>query len=170
MTPYTQNMKISIMGKKPDALYGGALLLIVGIAVAGYGGYDYTQQSDAIEEATTVDATVTETSINRVAERRGRSGFEPKVTFEYEYEGKSYTSKNLYPAQLTTNYDERSEAESVLEEYTAGDTVTAYVNPNSPGKAFLKAKKTNGPLKIAAFGGVVGLMGCVYVVRGLRRS
>ncbi|MFC4448310.1 DUF3592 domain-containing protein [Halorussus aquaticus] len=163
MSPDTN---ITLGGKELDPVRGGLLMIVVGIAVAGFGVYDYTQQSDAISNAVTVNATITETSVESVPQRRGGPDYRPEVTFDYRYEGNSYTSSNLYPTSFSSNYDTESAAQSAIEGYEAGDTVTAYVNPDSPGSAFLKQKKSNGPLKIAAIGGLLVLIGGVSVLRG----
>nr|WP_240147558.1 DUF3592 domain-containing protein [Halorussus sp. JP-T4] len=145
-------------------------MLVIGVAVAGFGGYDYLQQSDAISDAVTVEATITGTNVESVSQRRGGPAYRPEVTFDYRYDGSDYTSNNLYPATFTANYDTKSEAESVLQGYEAGETVTAYVDPNSPGSAFLEQKKSDGPLKLAAIGGLLALIGGVSAFRGLRAA
>ncbi|MFC6723666.1 hypothetical protein ACFQE1_04540 [Halobium palmae] len=42
---------IKIGDKELGMLPGGILALVLGLAVAGYGAYDYTQQSAAIENS-----------------------------------------------------------------------------------------------------------------------
>ena len=161
---------ISIGGKELDPVRGGALMLVLGLAVAGYGGYDYLQQSGAISNAVAVEATVTGTDVESVAQRRGGPEYRPEVTFDYRYEGRSYASSNLYPATFTVNYDTKSAARSVVAEYEEGATVTAYVDPDAPGRAFLERKRSNGPLKLAAIGGLLALIGVASAVRGVRES
>lgn len=153
---------------KIDRTHFGALLLVVGLAVAGYGVYDYTQQSDAVAEAVTVNATITDTGIERISRRRSSPDYEPTVTFDYRYRGESYTAHDIYPAAITPSYDTKSKARSVIDGYETGDTVTAYVVPSSPGNGFLEDRTTNEPLKFVFLaGGALILIGGTHVVKGL---
>jgi hypothetical protein len=142
---------IKVGNKELGILRGGMLALVVGLAVAGVGAYDYTQQSAAIESSVEVDATITGKNVNSVI-TSGTSQFNPEVNFEYSYEGESYTSNNLYPASASKNYDTKSAAQSAMDEYEQGETVTAYVDPDSPGDAFLKNEKSSSSLWFAALG------------------
>ena len=47
---------ISVDG--PKTLKGALALLLIGLAVTGYGAYDYTQQSDAVADAVEVGAAI----------------------------------------------------------------------------------------------------------------
>jgi len=142
------------------------VILVFGLVAGGYGTYDYQQQAGKIDDAVTVNATVTDTNIRTVSQRRGRVDYEPQVTFEYQYRGESYTGNDIHPATVSRDYDSESKAESVLAAYDVNSTVTAYVPPNAPGDAFLEAEKSNEPLKFAGIGVL-----CVLVAGGslLRR-
>ena len=157
---------LSIGDKELDPLRGGLLLLVLGVGIAGFGAYDYVQQSDAISNAVSVEATIVETDVESVAQRRGGPDYRPEVTFEYTYSRQSYTASNLYPATVTSDYDTRSAAESALEGYDEGETVTAYVNPGNPGNAFLTNQRSTGPLKLVAIGGVMATIAVISVFRG----
>lgn len=150
----------------PSSTWAPIVILVVGLAMGGYGAYDYQQQAGKIDNAITVNATVTDTDVRTVSQRRGRVDYEPQVTFEYRYRGDSYTGNDIHPASVSRDYDTRSEAESVLTAYDVNSTVTAYVPPNAPGDAFLEAEKSNEPLKFAGIGAL-----CVLVAGGslLRR-
>ncbi|MFC6835997.1 DUF3592 domain-containing protein [Halomarina ordinaria] len=161
------DFSISIGGRELDPVRGGALALVVGLLVTGVGAYDYTQQSDAVANAVEVDATVTETGTESVSQRRGGPEYRPTVSFDYRYEGTAYTSDDVFPSAVTSTYDTRSAAESALQGYETGDTVTAYVDPDSPSEAFLTDRRSNGPLKFVAIGGLFVLVGGASVVRGL---
>jgi hypothetical protein len=153
---------IKVGDKELGMLPGGMLALVIGMAVAGFGAYDYTQQSAAIEDSVEVDATVTDKHVDSIM-TSGTTQFTPEVSFEYNYEGESYTSNNLYPSSASKNYDTKSGAQSAMEEYEQGETVTAYVNPESPGDAFLKNEKSSSPLWFAALG-VAFIFGGVYAL------
>ncbi|WP_244605518.1 DUF3592 domain-containing protein [Halorussus marinus] len=73
------------------------------------------------------------------------SRYRPRVTFDYTYEGGSYTSTNVYPGELPREFGNEDEARAQLADDGPGDTVTAYVPPDSPGEAFLKHTTTGKP-------------------------
>lgn len=135
------------------------LILLIGVAAATFGVYDYVQQNQAVENAVEVDATVVETGVDSVSSRRGGPDYKPTATYEYSYGGESYTSSNVFPSMVSKDYDTRSSAESALGEYEAGETVTAYVNPDSPSDAFLLNETSNSPLLFTAIGGALALVG-----------
>lgn len=135
------------------------LIFLVGVGAATFGVYDYVQQNQAVESAVEVDATVVETGVDTVSSRRGGPDYRPTATYEYSYEGESYTSSNVFPSMVSKDFDTRSRAESALSEYEAGETVTAYVNPNSPNDAFLLNETSNSPLWFTAIGGAFALVG-----------
>lgn len=132
-----------------------ALLLTAG--AIGYGGYDYIQQSNAIDDAVAVNATVTETDIEQTGGRRGID-YTADVRFTYEYEGTEYTSDRLFPSTLRPTYDTESKAESVLEPYETNETVTAYVDPSDPANGFLEQRRTDSPFVLSGIGAFLFLL------------
>ena len=108
--------------------------------------------------AVEVDATITDTGIDTVSTRRSGVDYKPTVSFEYRFEGTAYTAHNIYPSAVESDYGTRADAEAELEPYAVGNTVTAYVAPDTPGSAFLKNEQSNSPLKFAAIGGIVLLL------------
>lgn len=142
-------------------------MLVVGLAITGFGTYDYLNQSEAMSDAVAVDATVTGTEVDSVSQRRGGPDYRPVVTYEYTYDGASYTSRNRYPATFEPDYETRSAAEAELQGYERGEPVTAYVNPDAPSEAFLVKETSSGPLKLAGIGGVIVVVGGVSILRGL---
>ena len=141
------------------------LALIVGIGDVGYGAYSYSAQSAALESTETVDATIVSTSIERINERRGMDDHSPQATFNYTYEGKTYTSSNMYPGGVEHTFETREDARVQLESYEPGATVTANVPSNAPENAFLKHETSNRPLYIIALGGILILGTLVSIVR-----
>jgi len=162
--------KLSLRGTDLSPALGGILMLVIGLALTGYGAYDYVQQSEALDDTETVDAAITDTGIEEIQQRRGRVDYEPTVTFEYSYGGETHTSSQLYPAAIAPDYDTRSAAESQLAEYQTGETVTAYVDPDSPGSAFLRAERSGATLKFAGIGALLAIVGGVGAFRRLRES
>lgn len=149
---------ISIGSDLLGSVRGGLLLLVLSIAITGFGVYDYTQQSDAVASAVEVDATITDTGVDTVSTRRGGVDYKPTVSFEYRFEGTQHTAHNIYPSAVEPDYGTRADAEAELEPYAVGSTVTAYVDPDTPGSAFLKDEESNSPLKFAAIGGIAFLL------------
>jgi hypothetical protein len=146
----------------PSGTLQVVLAVLLGLGTMGYGAYSYTAQSSALDSAVTVDATVVSTSVETVAKRRG-TGYAPQATFDYTYDGESYTSSKVYPEKLPREFDTAEDARAQLEEYEPGGTVTAYVSPDSPGEAFLEHESSTKPLIVIGFGAVV-LLGTVASV------
>ncbi|MFD1599881.1 DUF3592 domain-containing protein [Halobellus rarus] len=158
-------LNLSIGSDGPDSPRIALLMIVVGVVVAGYGGYDYTQQSDAVENAVEVGATVVETGIEESSSRRGGTEYRPAVEFEYRYDGANYTGTDVYPASTQSNFDTEDAARSVLDGYGEGERVTAYVDPSAPSEGFLKAQESNAPMKVAGLGVLFALFGVVSVLR-----
>ncbi|WP_256300717.1 DUF3592 domain-containing protein [Haloarchaeobius salinus] len=161
----TPDLSITAAGRKLGLVRGGFAILLVGCAVLGYGAYDYQQQSDALQGATTVNATVTETGIEQLPQRRGSPDYRPTVTYEYRYEGTSYTSHNVYPGSAGPRFETRSDAEAELGAYENGSVVTAYVQPDAPGESYLAQQRTDAPLKLVGMGGLFVLVGLGSVLK-----
>ena len=160
-------MELSVRGTPIEVTKGTVLLLLIGLALLTYGGYDYVQQSDAVDDAVTVEATVVEASVSESTSGRGVS-YHPIVEFTYEYRGTEYTGDQLLPGSIESSYDTRSDAESAVEPYDAGTTVTAYVDPAEPSEGFLERRTSGGPVEFVAIGGVVLLVTGLHAV-GARR-
>lgn len=144
-----------------------AVALLLGLGILGYGYIDYTSQGDRLENAVEVDATILETH----TERSGSTStdttdatYYPVVEFEYTFEGTTYTSSNLYPTTIDTGHSDESSAEAAIADYEEGETVTAYVDPDDPGEAFLR-DETDTPVLLFLVGGVLVLGGIGILVR-----
>jgi len=146
----------------PSGTLQAVLVVLLGLATLGYGAYSYNAQTSALDSAVEVDATVTSTSVEENTQRRGVS-YTPQATFSYRYEGEERGSSNVYPGTLPREFDSRESAESALEGYESGETVTAYVPPESPDEAFLKHETSNKPFFVMGVG-VLFLLGAVYSV------
>lgn len=151
----------------PDSLAGAILYIVIGLAIASYGGYDYIQQTEAVRDSVQVDATVTELSIETDRGTSSNPGIEyqPAAEFEYTYSGTQYTGTKVYPAEIEQNYETRSAAESAIESYEQGGETTAYVEPDEPSDAFLKNKTSNAPIIAIGIGGIFALLSTVSAVR-----
>jgi len=136
-----------------------AILLVVGLTLVGYGAVGYVQASTALSDTVEVDAQITETNIEEVTAFRGDTMYAPAATFEYRYQGATYTSDHVFPAGTTERYRSRETAESLLAEFPAGETVTAYVSPGEPGEAFLRDARSDTSGRFFVFGGFIALVG-----------
>ena len=156
---------VSIDG--PDSLAGALLYVVIGLAIASYGGYDYIQQTEAVRDSVQIDATVTELSIETDSGTSSNPGveYEPTVAFEYTYDGTQYTGTKLYPADIEQNYETRSAAKSAIDGYERGAQTTAYVDPDEPSDGFLKNKTSNAPLVALGLGGVFTLFAVISAGR-----
>ena len=141
------------------------IVVVLSVGLVGYGGYDYTQQSEAVANAVEVDATVVETGVEESSSRRGGVEYHPTVEFRYRYDGANYTGTDVYPASTQSNFDTERAAESVLDGYGEGERVAAYVDPNAPAAGFLKAEESTAPMKVIGVGGLFALFGVVSVLR-----
>ncbi|KDS90782.1 hypothetical protein FK85_10230 [Halorubrum saccharovorum] len=150
----------------PNTVRGAVLMLMIGLAATGYGAYDYTQQSNAVDDAVEVDATVTELDIESTSTgSEAGVDYRPTVRFTYEYEGTEYASTNVFPSAITSNYDTESAARSVIEGYAVGESATAYVDPSDPDAAFLKDRTSNAPLVAIVIGLLFALVGGRSAIR-----
>jgi hypothetical protein len=147
-------MELSLGGVPVRLTPTTVVLVLLCLGAIGYGGYDYTQQSQAIEDAVAVNATVTETAIEEDSASRGIE-YEVTVVFTYEYEGSTYESDRLYPTTFSPTFETESKAKSVLAPYERNETATAYVEPSAPDGAFLEARRTSGPLWLAGGAGLI---------------
>ncbi len=146
-------MNVSVRGTPATITTATVVLLLVGLGIAGYGGYDYLQQQEAIDDAVPVESTVVDTAIDRSAGR----GLHYRVTVNhtYRYNGTGYTSEQVFPGSIAPSYNVREDAEDVIEPYEPNATVTAYVDPDSPGRAFLERRATWGPFQFVGIGGLI---------------
>ncbi|GAB7093753.1 hypothetical protein JCM30237_09050 [Halolamina litorea] len=161
---------VRIGGREVDPVRGGALLLVVGLAVGGFGAYDYQQQQAALDDSVAVNATVQEAGVESVG-GASSSGvdYRPTATFTYRYGGENYTSHSVFASASTPNYDTRSAAEAVLADYEDGKAATAYVDPDSPSDAFLVRQPADSPMTAGFIGAVVALLGLGSLLTGYRR-
>jgi hypothetical protein len=135
-----------------------ALLLLLAVGLIGFGGYDYAQQSQAVNNAVAVQATVTDARVDRMDGGRGID-YEPEIRYTYQYQGETYTSEQVFPSTGVRTYSDRSSAEAVVESYEPGTTVRAYVSPADPTDAFLIRERTPWPLRAIAVGGLLSVIG-----------
>jgi hypothetical protein len=145
-----------------------ALVVILGLGVIGYGAYSYTSQNADLDSAASVEATVVSTSVETSPQRRG-TAYHAQATFNYTYDGETYTSSRVYPGELPREFDSKRAAREALGGYEPGSTVTAYVPAGAPQNAFLKHERSNKPFFVMGFGGLFVLVGVYSALKELYR-
>jgi hypothetical protein len=142
-----------------------ALALVIGVACIAGGVYLTSDAYAATLSAEEVDAVVLESSVGAVS--GDDREFRVHVTYEYTYDGETHTSDNIYAgAGDNDRFSVRGNAESFLEDYQEGDTVTANVNPDDPSQAHLESG-----IRVTSLVGyaVLVLVGLVAVAGGLKQ-
>lgn len=155
-------MEINIDG--PSGPLQLLAVVLIGLGTIGYGGYSYLSQTAALDSAVEVNATVSETSVEKNVKKRGDS-YTPQATFNYTYEGTQYTSSKVYPGKLPREFGSREKARAKLAGYAPGETVTAFVPQESPGNAFLMYERSNKPFLVMGFGVLFVLGGLVSAIK-----
>lgn len=153
------DMERSVGGINIHLSTGVVVVLLLCLGSLGYLAHDYHEQVSVLDDAEEVEATVMDVGI----EEEGRRGtrYRPSVEYEYEYDGSTHTSDNVFPGSFERTYDTEAEAREVLEPHTEGQVTTAYVDPSDPETAFLERETTNQPIW---YGGIVAF---VLVLTGL---
>jgi hypothetical protein len=132
--------------------------LLVGVGLAGAGGYLWHDHNRAVETAEPTEATVTSSSV--AVDRMGSDGpnYRPDVTYEYAVDGNTYRSSNVFPTPGRLWRSDRSWARDVVADYPEGETVTAYYDPDDPSQAFLVDDRTPLiPLVMVGLGGLAAV-------------
>ena len=110
-----------------------------------------------------VDATLLDVSVEKHSGKGDT--YSPVATYNYTYEGETFTSSNVYPGTLPREFGSREKARDQIDG-GPGDTVTAYVPTDAPGNAFLEHEQSDKPLLVVGFGVLFVLGAAYYVLRG----
>jgi len=163
-------MRINILGgeERINSSAGialAAIFTVAGVALAGYGFTQYQGQTENIENAVNITATVTDTDVRTDSSRRGRIDYQAEIRFNYRYEGENQSSNYIYPLDSDKEFDSESNAEEYLEDYLPGQEVDAFVNPENPSEAFLNAQRSNQPLILMIIGSLMAILGSIKTVQ-----
>lgn len=140
-----------------------ASILFFGVAMLGYGAYSHTSQSEALDSTETVNATITSSSVEYLTGKGGE--YRPQATFNYTYEGETYSSSTIYPGGVTKTFLTEQKAQTEIEEYDPGAIVTVHVPTDTPGDAFLKTDTTDRPLYFLGAGALLSVVSIGLIVR-----
>lgn len=156
---------------------GGLVIAGLGTVVAWNGWTAYDDEQQAVDNAVEVQAEVTDIRVTEHEERvdiedggtRTRTRYAPQLSFEYDFEGETYTAGNRHPpaggVDAIPRYGSESQAREALASYTVGETVTAHVNPANPGEGFLeRGTNTVRNLGLVAVGGIVSAAGLAFLI------
>jgi len=146
-------MEFTVRDTSVRVTKGTVIIVLVCLAGITFGGYDYVQQSEAVDDAVTVEATIEEASVYQ-SESRGSSDYYVQIEFTYQFQGAQYTGDQLFPGSISPSYDTRADAQLAIEPYEAGETVTAYVDPADPSDGFLERQTITSPFEVMAIGGL----------------
>jgi len=158
---------LAVLQTGPGGVALGVVLALAGAAVAGYGVVRHRRQRARIERSEPVRATVTGVAVTesedvRDVEDGGQHTdrrYGTNVSFEYTYDGEAYEVSNRYPdsGAVSVTWDAKRAAEDHVEAFEEGGQVTAHVDPERPGEAFLEATPTWGRnVTLVAFGLLFG--------------
>lgn len=156
-------MRITVRGTTLRLSRLGAVGLVVSLLFVGYAGYDYAEQSRAVQEAEPVEATVLETDIEKSSSRRGVN-YDPRVKYEYRYGGTTHTGDDVFPGSIEPTYNTESAARDVIDSYEKDEMTTAYIDPDNPENAFLEDTTTNAPIELA---GIAGFISVLILLNGI---
>lgn len=146
-----------------------AVVLFVALCFGMAGGAYYLaiyQPSQTWQGTEQVDGTVQSTEVVRESGENGPQ-FVPVVTYEYRYDGQTYTNDE-YSLVGGPAGETRGAAEEVLEGYSAGESVTVHVVGSNPSESYLERGSPGTLLYgIVAFLGFMGGLGIFALVADL---
>ena len=146
-----------------------AVVLFTGAYLGPFGTYQ-----DVRTDRTT-QATVLTAEMESATERDdGETEVEyyPRVEYEYAVDGTTYDDERVFHASQVSNdpgelrgkeFDERSDAQAVLDRYRPGTAVTVYYDPTDPATSYLENPSTD--LLISA--GMMGAFGLLAALAGV---
>lgn len=133
------------------------VLVVVGLVFSGIGGYLYVDEQRAIDNSEPIEGVVVDSSVyvDRATSSDDSDSYFPEIRYRYSYDGREYTNDNVFPGTGSRSTS-RARANSLVDEYRPGATVTVYVEPDTPERSFLI--KERATLFHLAFGGAGVLM------------
>ncbi len=127
-------------------------LLLIPFVFMGIGIYMTINQHTKIHTYEPVEAEVISKDIEErtsTRKRRTRYKYLPIVEYTYTLGGETYTAAQVTP--LNSTVGSRNEAYRIINQFTEGESVTAYYNPQDPHQAFLLKRYSMGPYLFILF-------------------
>ncbi|WP_267639357.1 DUF3592 domain-containing protein [Haloarchaeobius amylolyticus] len=139
---------------------------LAGLWLTYAGVQEYRSQRRVLAGTVAVDARVVETGIEERQRSPADDGayFVPHVRYQYEFEGETYESEQVYPTRTRVGYPYRDPVREIVTRYEGRASVTAHVDPAQPDVAFLEVEGMNNPLLFATFGASLTLLTGVYAL------
>jgi hypothetical protein len=111
------------------------VMMLVGLGLIALTYPDIQASQDAASWPTT-DGVVLSTFIETSSDGQGDS-YSPHIVYEYHVNAIRYESNRIALSTFSSNL---SEAQSYIDNYPIGSTVTVHYNPNDPGDAVLETQ------------------------------
>jgi hypothetical protein len=144
----------------------GVAAIVIGALFAGVALTHIEPLQDDVDSAEAVDAVVVSSRVVETTDAENQRRYHPNVTYRYTYDGTEYTASSVFPGDVSL-VDSRERAREIVGDYQPGDEVTAYVNADDPGRAFLIER--DSPLWFWA-GPVIGVLMMLYGVNSIRHG
>lgn len=138
----------------------------VGALIWGYGSYKKSQEAKSWP--TTEGKVISSEVDSRFSRSKGgtrsrhKTNYSAKVLFEYDVDGKTYTSDKVSLAEYSSSV--RSEAQQVVDKYPVNESVIVYYDPTNPEIAILEPGKLGGIVIPFIIGGMFVLCGILGAV------
>jgi hypothetical protein len=114
--------------------------LIAAFVIFAAVGWRLVQAQDApLRGAHPVSATIIRTDVVTHTDARGRTVHQPIVMYSYQVDGVHYSTDRVTLREASRTGDW---ATGIAARFHAGDTVTAYYEPATPGSAFLITERS----------------------------
>ena len=115
----------------------------------------------------TVEGSITHANIDESLGRKGRE-YRPVIQYRYQVEGRQYES-DVVSSSGTGLFTDRSKAEALLEEVSAGGAPVVHYNPERPEQALLSLDSLTSAWAVLGTG-IALLFGTAWIVLRLGRT
>lgn len=129
----------STTGMASDTWLGGTLMALVGLGFLAWAVTHHRTQTRLLTETRRTQGVVEETGV-----RCGDGSYHPQVRYRYEFEGETYESDGIYPANSSPTESSSAAVYRTFEDLgiEEGARTTVFVNPDHPDDGFLVAERT----------------------------
>lgn len=153
--------------ERGDTPSGGKLIIraivflvfgVGGLVMFYVGARERELQRRLLVDAQPVAARIVESAVtsSEAKEKDETSTHRPDVRFRYALGGVEYESDLLRPSAIARTYASRDSAAAELAPFPRDATVTAYVSPAMPAKAYLVRDWSAGPIVFLIVGALLG--------------